>query len=265
MTTLYFPMFKDGLRAQFRVFGSLILREINARYGRENIGFLWFVAEPLMFGSVIAMLHKLNHQTNFSGDITALPFTIVGYSIFIIFRNIFNKSEGMIEGAAPLFYHRMVSVFDVVVSKMVVDVVGCIFAVAILLGFSASIGAAPLPYRPLQLLSAIGLMVWWTAGLTMIAASVVYRNEVIGRQVHVLSYFVIPVSGSFWQMSWLPVWLSDYLQWFPMPLIFEQARYGMFRSAPDRYVDPGYVALWCAGLTYTGILLLRRRRRTIHG
>ena len=255
---------RQGLRAQFNVIGSLILREVGARWGRENIGFLWFVAEPLIFGTVIALLHKLNHQTNYGGDITALPFTIVGYCIFIIFRNIFNKAEGVIEGGAPLFYHRMVSVFDVIVSRVVVDVTGCVFSIFILLGFSAFIGAAPLPQRPLYLLSAIGLMVWWTLGLTMIAANASYRSEMIGRQLHVISYFSIPLSGAFYQVSWMPPAVATAMSWFPMPLIFEQARYGEFQSAPATYVSPGYVSLWCAALTYVGLLLLRRRRRNLY-
>ena len=255
---------RRGLAVQFSVIGSLILREVNARWGRENIGFLWFVAEPLMFGTVIALLHKLNHQTNYSGDITALPFTIVGYCIFIIFRNIFNKAEGVIEVGAPLFYHRMVSVFDVIAARVVVDATGCIFSVFILLGFASFIGAAPLPQRPLFLFGAIGMMVWWTLSLTMIAATVSYRNEMIGRQLHIISYFSIPISGAFYQLSWLPAPVVAGLRWFPMPLIFEQARYGEFRSAPYTFVDPGYVCLWCAGLTYIGMLLLRRRRRNLY-
>ena len=259
-----YQQIRQGLRVELGVIGSLILRELHARWGRENIGFLWFVAEPLMFGTVIALLHKLNHSTNYSGDITALPFMIVGYCIFIIFRNIFNKAEGIIESGAPLFYHRMVSVFDVLLARMAVDVTGCIFSISILLGFSAFIGAAPLPQRPLYLLSAIALMVWWTLGLTMIAATVTYRNEMIGRQLHVISYFSIPISGAFYQLSWMPASVTAGLRWFPMPLIFEQARYGEFRSAPDTFVDPAYVCMWCAGLTYMGLLLIRRRRRSLY-
>lgn len=256
--------FRQGLRAQVGVIGSLILREVSSRWGRENLGFLWFVAEPLMFGTVIALLHKLNRHTDYGGDITALPFTIVGYCIFIIFRNIFNKAEGVIENGAPLFYHRMISLFDVIAARVIVDATGCIFSVFILLGFSAFIGAASLPQRPLYLLGAIGLMVWWTLGLTMIAANVSYRNEMIGRQLHIISYFSIPISGAFYQLSWMPAQVVAALRWFPMPLIFEQARYGEFRSAPDTFVDPGYVAIWCAALTYVGLLLLRRRRRNLY-
>ena len=39
----------DAFRLQFRVMSALVLREINTRYGRENIGFFWIIGEPILF------------------------------------------------------------------------------------------------------------------------------------------------------------------------------------------------------------------------
>lgn len=241
------------------------MREIGARYGRENIGFLWFVGEPLMLATVITLLHKMYKETHNQGGMSPIPFTILGYTIFIIFRNIFNKAEGVLEASHSLFYHRLVSVFDLLLSRAIIDVVGTIFTTAILLGLAVSLDAAPIPERPLHLYAAIALMVWFTLGMTLIASTVTYRSEFLGRQLHVISYFSIPISGAFWQFSWLPAGVANVLQWFPMPLIFEEARYGLFSNAPANYVSPGYVSAWCAGLFYVGLLLTRRRRRTMHG
>ena len=243
---------------------SLILRELGTRYGRENIGFLWFVGEPLMLATVITLIHKLYKESHYEGGISPVPFTILGYTIFIIFRNIFNKAEGVIEQSQSLFYHRNISIFDVLISRAVVDVTGTVLTTIILLSIAIALDAAPMPERPLHLFAAIALMVFFTLSLTMIASTVTYHNEVLGRQLHVISYFSIPVSGAFWQFSWLPTGVARALQWFPMPLIFEEARYGMFSGATYEYVSPGYVSAWCAGLFYTGLLLTRRRRRNMH-
>ncbi len=264
MTTASSAPLRRGFFTQARVIKSLMLREVGTRYGRENIGFLWFVGEPMMLATVITLLHKLYKQTHYEGGISPIPFTILGYTIFIIFRNIFNKAEGAIESSKPLFYHRMVSVFDVLLSRAMVDVAGTVLTTTILLTIAVQLDAAPLPVRPLHLFAAIALMVWFTLGVTMIASAATYRSEMWGRQLHVISYFSIPISGAFWQFSWLPTEVANVLQWFPMPLIFEEARYGLFVEAPSEYVSPGYVSAWCAGLFYTGLLLTRRRRRTMH-
>lgn len=56
----------SAISIQARVIGALILRELHTRYGRENIGYLWLVAEPLMLGTVISLLHN-------QGAATAVP------------------------------------------------------------------------------------------------------------------------------------------------------------------------------------------------
>ena len=256
--------FETGLRVQLRTLHALVLRELHTRYGRENLGFLWVIGEPMLLASVITLLH-LGQTTHAVNDIEPAPFAIIGYTYFIIFRNTFNRAEGAIESNQPLLYHSKISILDILVSRLTMEILGCFATTIILLALAIAVGYASLPQRPLYLITAALLMAWWTFGLTLIAASLTYRNEVFARQVHVISYFSIPISGAFFQMSWLPATIRDKLQWFPMPLIFEQARYGQFRSAPDTYVDPAYVAAWCAILTYIGLLLTRRIRAKVYG
>lgn len=255
---------ETGLQVQLRILGALVLRELHSRYGRENLGFLWVIGEPMLLASVITLIH-LNQPTHYASDIGPAPFAIIGYTIFIIFRNTFNRADGAIESNQPLLYHRSITIFDILFSRIAMEILGCFATTAILLTLAIALGYATPPERPLYLVTAGLLMGWWTLGLTLIAASLVYRNEIFARQLHVISYFSIPISGAFFQMSWLPASIRDKLQWFPMPLIFEQARYGQFRSAPITYVDPGYVAAWCAVLTYLGLLLARRIRSKVYG
>jgi capsular polysaccharide transport system permease protein len=51
-----YSVFTRGLKVQCRIIWALILREIITRYGRENLGILWFFAEPLLFITGIAIL-----------------------------------------------------------------------------------------------------------------------------------------------------------------------------------------------------------------
>jgi len=34
---------REGWRIQARVIGALMIRELNTRFGRDNIGFLWIM------------------------------------------------------------------------------------------------------------------------------------------------------------------------------------------------------------------------------
>lgn len=249
--------FSSGLRTQVRVLGALMMRELSSRFGRENIGYLWMFGEPMMLASVITLVH-VAQPTHYASDIGPAPFAIIGYTIFIIFRGIFNKTEGVLESSRDLFYHRMVSGFDLLLARAIVETIGCATTLILLMILAVSFGYASLPVRPLYLMGAVALMFWWSLALSLIAASLTHGSETLGRQLHVIAYFSIPISGAFWMMSWVPEGMKSVLEWFPMPLIFEQARYGQFRTASAEFVSPVYVIAWCAALTYIGLLLTRR-------
>jgi len=65
-------------------------------------------------------------------------------------------------------------------------------------------------------------------------------------------------------MEFLPKWARDYMEWNPMVVIFELARYGQFRNASDKYFYYGFLFATCAFFTYWGLLALRRVRARIH-
>lgn len=255
---------QGGWRTQLRVFKGLFLRELHARYGRENLGFVWVIAEPMLLATVITLIH-LAQPAHSTDNSSIAAFAIIGYTIFIIFRNTFNRAEGAIEANQSLLYHRMVSIFDIVLARAIMDIIACFAVTFVLMTIAIMTGLADLPARPLYLVTAALLMGWFTLSLTLIAACATYRNELVARQIHVISYLTIPVSGAWFSLSRLPPAFRDKLEWFPMALIFEQARYGQFRDSPGAFVDPGYVVAWCAALTFAGMLYARRMRAKVHG
>src|SRR5688572_25308062 len=98
--------FRRGLGVMADVNGALIMRELHTRYGRDNIGYLWVVLEPLTLATAVAFLHA-GQPTHFGSDIRPVPLSILGYTIFITFRAIVGRSEGALESNLPLLYHRM--------------------------------------------------------------------------------------------------------------------------------------------------------------
>lgn len=255
--------FFSALRSQRRIIGALILRELHARFGRHNIGYLWMIAEPLMLATVISTLHYVGHVEGGSG-MGPFPFTVIGYCTFIIFRNTFNRAPAMIQGAAPLMHHRMITPFDVVLANAVVEMCGCFSSLVLLMTVAVILGIAEPPVRPLYLLFAVFQMSWLTLSMSLIVASYAYDNHLLERFVHPFSYFMIPLSGAFFTMSFLPIWARDYMAWNPMMSIFETARYGQFKSGTDDHIHTGYTIAVCAAFTYWGLLAIRRLRTRIH-
>ena len=255
--------FLDGLMQQGAVLRALCLRELQQRFGRDNIGYLWVVGEPMMLASVVTLLHRLvtRHEAN---GFSPFTFMLTGYSIYIIFRGTFNRSEDALHASETLFYHGMITPFDVMVAKWLVEVLGCVSALVILQTLGIMVGLSEFPARPLYLIEAVGLFAWWSLVLSLIASAYAYISPLVGRLLAPLSYFALPLSGAFLTMSVLPKWAHPAMAWNPMMSVFELARYGQFDQATDRYVHTGYVVVITVFCTYWGLLEIRRIRKRIH-
>jgi len=255
--------FRRGLRTQFGVIGALMLRELQSRFGRQNIGYLWIIGEPMMLATVISVLHSVAKTGIHVKGVQVFAFTLVGYNIFIIFRNVFNRSEHMLDYYSFLLYHNMIKPFDIVVGNSLAEMLGTIASFFILLGAGICFGVADFPARPLYLFLAIFMMCWLTLGLSMIIAAYTYQSHFISRFVHPFSYFMIPLSGAFFTMSLLPAWAREYMAWNPLMTVFEVARYGQFEVMTDQYFQIAYTLAFAAVANYWGLLALRQVRRRL--
>lgn len=263
MSTAPRESFYHALTLQFDVIGALVLRELHTRFGRSNIGYLWLIGEPLMLATVIGGLHAFQ-PAHFGSNMPPVAFSLIGYCIFIIFRGIFNRAESLLEGSVPLMYHRMISVLNLSVARVVIEGVGCFCTLVILIGLAISIGYADLPARPLYLLAGVGWMIWLSFALGLNVTAITFGKPTLGRLVHPLSYFMMPLSGSFFAVEWLPPYLQKIVDWNPMVGLFEYSRYGMFEMASDKHLFGSYITACCAVFTYTGLIGIRRVRKQLH-
>lgn len=254
----------QALAVQSRVIGALMMRELHTRYGRENVGYLWMVGEPMLLATVIGLLHQAGGHNEYGQDIRPLPFAVLGYTVFILFRGIVNRSEGGIEANAPLLYHRMVTVFDITLARAFLEFAGVFLTFTVLITLIVCLGYAEPPERPLALFGAWAFMFWYSLGHSFLITAISYENRTVGRLVHPYSYFMVGLSGAFLPIAWLPHPYREWLQWIPITSIFELARYGYFRSAELTYFHGQYLAGACLVLTWTGLVCMKLMRGKIH-
>ncbi|WP_020205086.1 ABC transporter permease [Cupriavidus sp. WS] len=253
---------RHGLRVQIQVIGALILRELHTRYGRENIGYLWLIGEPMLLAGSVALIHL--GDTHHRGNILPVPFALGGYCAFIIFRSIITRAESALHANQPLLYHRMVTIFDMLAARAVLEGASSTLALALLLAGACALGAAEPPARPLALLAALALMTWFSFGLSMLVCAVTYASKMANRLIHPLVYLAMPMSGAFFLLRWIPEPYRGWLSWVPLTQIFELLRIGQFESFDSPYVDGFYLVGWCLALTLAGLASLRVVRRHIH-
>jgi len=72
-----------------------LMREIITRFGRENLGVLWLVAEPMLFTLGVTTLWTAAGLHRGS-PIPIVAFAVTGYSSVLMWRNSANRSGGAI-------------------------------------------------------------------------------------------------------------------------------------------------------------------------
>jgi capsular polysaccharide transport system permease protein len=246
------------------VIGALLMRELHTRYGRDNVGYLWMFLEPLMLASAVGSLHVGAGSTHYGSDMRAIPFAVLGYCTFIIFRGIFGRAEGMIEANQPLLYHRSVTLLDMSIARALLDGIGVCMTLTILLTLMIIFDLCNPPARPLWLILAEIYMIWWSWAAGMVCCAGTYENRTAGRLVHPCTYILMPLAGGFYTLGWMPQPYQDWLWYFPMVHIFEMARYGLFESASYKFVNIDYLTAGVLALTVIGLLSLKIVRRHIH-
>ncbi len=255
--------FAAGLRIQGKVVGALLMRELHTRYGRDNVGYLWMFLEPMTLASAVSLLHAGSKSHNGS-DISMVPFVMIGYSIFIMFRGMVGRAEGALESNMPLLYHRSVTIFDMLFARALLEGAGTFVTYIVLITFAVIFNIADPPARLLDIILGVGLMFWFSFSVAMIICALTHENRLAGRLVHPMLYILMPLSGAFFQLSWVPLPYQNWLWWSPMVQIFEELRYGQFDSATDKFVNLPYIVAWCLLLSYAGLVSIKIVRRHVH-
>ena len=244
---------------QTRVIGAIIMRELHTRFGRENIGYLWVVLEPLALVSVITALH-LGSKTKLGFGMAPAPFYITGYAPFLMFRKIILRAGPGLGANSGLLYHRVITPLDIIFARALLEGAATMLALMLLLAAAAAIGMGNLPDRPLLFLGAIGLLFWLSSGLAFAFGAACVVSESVERIVQPALYVILVMSGSFFVVEWLPPSVRGYVLLNPLVHIFELIREGQFSQFTRSHGDPWYVMAWCLATSLGGLSALRAVR-----
>ncbi len=256
------PAKPSAVHVQRNVIGALIMREIHTRFGRDNIGYLWLILEPMLLAIAVTSIHVVVGG-RFERGINAAPFWITGYVPYVMFRSVVLRGETVIEANLSLLYHRMVTIFDMLIARALLEFAAAVLATLVLLSATYFLNLGGFPDRFLFILCGYLLLLWFSFALSMILCAGCELYPTISRFSHPTVYISLPLSGAFFSMQWLPDAVRGYLSWIPLTSIFEMIHMGQFHEINSNYIYIRYVVGWCMALTFIGLLMLRVVRRHI--
>lgn len=258
-------MVMDTLRSarlQIQVIIALVMREIHTRYGRENIGFLWVIGEPILFCGGVAILWTAIRPAHEHG----LPMTaivITGYVPLTMWRHCIGRAVKAFEANGSLLFHRQVTPLDIITSRVVLEVLGTLMAGVIVVAGAMAMGFMEAPVDPGLIYLGLFFHIMFSYASALLIAALSEKSELVEKSVQVISYLSIPFSGTFTMVDWVPVAFQPFLLWSPPVHNLEMIRAGQFGQGIHPHYDIVYDA-WITGLlVLIGLSLTLRVRRHI--
>jgi capsular polysaccharide transport system permease protein len=250
------PSLRRSLVIQRRVLHALMMRELITRFGRENLGLLWIVAEPMLFTLGVTTLWTLAGLHSGS-SIPIVAFAVTGYSSVLMWRNSASRASAAVQQNKQLLFHRNVRILDVLLTRTVLEIGG---ATASFIALSAAfifVGWMPPPDDPLEVVGGWLMLAWFGSSLALVIGAGTAFSEVVDRIWHPVAYLLFPLSGAAFMVDWLPEKFQNVVLVLPMVHGTEILREGWFGTAVPTHYDVAYMAFCCLVVSLAGLYLQR--------
>ena len=245
-----------------RILEALVLREILTRFGRENLGFIWLVLEPLILTVMVMVGWTIMYGTAKHGA-TILQLVLTGYSMLTLWRHLVMRFSHCFRHNAGLLFHRNVRPMDTILARFFLETVGTLISFFVAYTFLYAVDWIPPIYDIFTLLAAWFLLAAFGFSAALIVSALAELWEPAEKFIQPLMYITIPLTGAFFMVSWMP---SDYhyaLLFSPMINTVEMFRAGLIGPSTQTYYHPEYVIMVTIFLTAFALLLMRKAQAHI--
>jgi len=247
---------------QLGVVHALVMREVLTRYGRHNIGFLWLFIEPMLFSLGVTTLWTLTKASHGS-SLPIVAFAVTGYSSVLLWRNTSGRCVKALEPNLDLLYHRNVTVLDVYLARIFLELAGATVSCTVLTLSFSMIGWMQPPSNILIAVSGWALLCWFAASLGLLVGTLSEKGELIDRVWHIFTYLLFPLSVAGVLVEWMPPSFQGFLAWVPMVHATEMIRHGYFGSLIHPHYNAAYLAAVNSILTLLGLAVSRQLRQHV--
>lgn len=254
--------YAQGLRTQLRVIYAVVLRETRTRYGHHKAGYLWAVAEPLLFIVTFAILFYVADRPSPMG-MELIPFLTTGMITYEVAMKTTDRVTQAVDANRALLFYPQVQVLDLAFARAVLELATNVLVCGLIIGsyalYTQSFRVDDILYVCFGwgLASLFGL----TLGLVLCSLNVI--SNVTKRIKGPLFRPLFWISGLFFPANLVPMQYRDYLSWNPVLHCVEMVRSGWFRGYSSEIASPTYVAVCIVVLGFIGLTLERGVRARV--
>lgn len=252
----------EGWAIQVAVIHALLIRELTTRFGRENIGFLWIMAEPLLFGGLVGLLWYFSHGPTEHG-MSVIAFVATGYIPITLFRHSVSRSIAVFTVNQSLLYHRQIKIVDFILARFIIEFLGGMMAYLFMGVVLMAFDMFPVPADIGLLIAGWCLYALFCFSLCLFIAPLSETSEIMEKFVPVTTYIMIPFSGLLYLVDWMKPSAREFLLLSPFVNGMEMMRKGIWGDQINAHYDIWNPIICSAFFIVFGLILCRRIRRKL--
>jgi capsular polysaccharide transport system permease protein len=252
----------NGAAVQFRIMHGLMVRDMMLRFGRDNIGFLWIIVEPMILTGLVLFMYA-QIKAGYMQRTHVISMVLTGYMPLTMWRHTSGVGGFLLRRSANVLYHRHITLLDAFLARMLLEGIATTAALAMVYSILWSAGIVGTIAKPGHLLAAWLLLWWLGTAVALILAVFTETHEASERFIQPLQYMVVPISGVFFMVDWMPYRLQQWLVYNPLTNCIESFRDGFLGNEVTTHYYPSYVVMCTVVLTWLGLVMLSRSKNSL--
>jgi capsular polysaccharide transport system permease protein len=252
----------EPVTIQGRVLLALMLRESRTRYGRQRVGYLWALIEPILHIAAFYAIFQYTLRIVPLGH--SLPmFLATGLATYLGFANLMRRTKGGLASNEALLTYPIVSVMDVFLGRALLELATWVSVSFIILGALILSGLDPAPHSILMMVSAVFLLFGIGFGVGVLIGIVAQFLPSLDNLISVPLRMLYFTSGVFFLPDALPPGARDILAWNPVLQGITLFRMGYYGNYDSHMLDLKYLIIWSAMSLLAAFVVERLTRKAL--
>jgi capsular polysaccharide transport system permease protein len=247
---------------ELQVVYALILRETRTRFGTHRLGYIWALAEPVVFIATFAAMYLVVGRLVPLG-LATIPFLTTGFVPFGLFRESAHRSLSAIGANRGLLFYPQVRPLDLVLSRIILEFATQVVVFVLIM---TTLCVYDWNYPNVDLLKVLGgflLSFGLGASLGLVLCGLSVYSPTVERLLGPMLRPLFWASGLFYAPAMLHDDVRKLLLLNPMVHAIELVRDGWFEQYHPAEISLEYPLIWIGILTFAGLGLERVARRRI--
>jgi len=250
-----------GLKVMLRVITAIILRETKTRFGKNKIGYLWAIIEPISYVAILLFVRHYLHSKIPFGENLYL-FFLTGILTYRLFIAIASRTMQAITANQSLLTYPLVKPTDTIFARIILETLTMLVVFAIFFCFLIYLTQGTVIHYPGRFGAAIAATIVLAAGVGTFNSVAVMLFPFWERFWNIIKFPLLIGSGVFYMPSSLPPSAQKILAYNPVLNCIEWLRFGTYLDY-NPVLNGFYVLGFALVFLVAGLSMERLYRNTL--